>query len=82
MEGEFQLTSKDVLLQDHLVYVILCVDDTTILVEENERNGIKKLGLVTGIVKRDEGWNAAAKRVTREVKQPINLVILLCLVFV
>ena len=82
MDGEFRLTSKDDLLQDHLVYVIICVDDTTILVEEKERNEIKKLGLVTGIVKRDEGWNAAAQRVAGEVKKSLHLVILLRLSFI
>ena len=60
-------------MNDYFIYVILCVEDDTILVEKREGDGNDNHSLITTSLKQNEGWNCAGRRLARQVKHTFLL---------
>lgn len=67
MEGTSELIGKSDTISDHLVYVIICIEDNTILVEKRNANGVVRHSLISTTLKQNEGWNDAGRGLAREV---------------
>ena len=67
MEDSFEWIPKENPFHDYLVYAIVCIEDDSILIENTERNGADKQSLISTTLKRNEGWNDAARRLASDV---------------
>ena len=68
MEGSSDWIGKsDTISSDHLVYVIICIEDNTILVEKRNADGVVRHSLISTTLKQNEGWNDAGRGLAREV---------------
>ena len=55
-------------LNDYFIYIILCVEDDTILVEKTGIDGDDNHSLITTSLKQSEGWNCSGRRLARQVR--------------
>ena len=54
-------------LHDYLTYVLICVEDGTIMVDKIVNDGNIKHSLISTTLKQNEGWNEAGRRLARQV---------------
>ena len=74
MDCTFQLPSLDDPRHDHLVYVILCAEDGTVLVQNKCKNGSYETSFPTITLGRNEGWSDATRRLARQVKNSTRVI--------
>ena len=68
MEESSEWLCKSNSMNDHLVYVIICIEDNTVLVENKGSNGAVCNSLISALLKQNEGWNDAGRRLARRVR--------------
>ena len=72
----------DSVTKDHLIYVILCVDDGTVLIRTTDENGKQTKYFPSTRLATDEGWAAAARRLSGEVNNfnwPLLFILVICI---
>ena len=67
------------IFKDNLIYVPLCVEDDTILVQKGDDNGHS---LIFTALLQNEGWNDAGRRLARQVQRKINMIPGICICYV
>ena len=68
MESDLkECSTTNVAVHDHLVYIIICIEDDTILVNEKKDVGSIKHSLVSISLNENESWREAGKRLARKV---------------
>ena len=58
-------------INDYFIYILICVEDDTILVEKTGKDGNDNHSLITTSLKQSEGWNCAGRRLARQVKHTL-----------
>ena len=54
-------------IRDHLIYVIICTEDNTILTQKIA-DGVKcEHFMISTTLREDEGWNAAGRKLANQV---------------
>ena len=67
MEGTLEWLGKSDTVNDHLVYVIICIEDNTILVKKRTDKGVVRHSLISTTLKQNEGWNDAGRCLATKV---------------
>ena len=69
------------IVKDNLIYVPLCIEDDTILVQKGDDNGHS---IIFTALLQNEGWNDAGRRLARQVKRKKYLLyyVIFCICFV
>ena len=67
MEENFEWITN--VVHDHLVYVIICIEDNTILIE----NKVDNKSLIATTLNGNESWNDAARHLATEVSYVQNI---------
>ena len=60
-------------INDYFIYILLCVEDDTILVEQRGNDGNDNHSLITTSLTQSEGWNCAGRRLARQVEHAFSL---------
>ena len=65
--------SRSQVVSDYFIYILLCVEDDTILVAKGDEHD--NYALITTILKPNESWNGAGRRLAKQVIKDENPII-------